>query len=205
MTVAIDLSAHRARMLLDPVKSVGFFVDRPQADQFAPANEETAAPSRADVIRFGSFYLFPTKRLLLEGDEPVHLGSRALDILIALVERRGQLVTRRELIARVWPGITVVDANLSVHISALRRALRDGQAGNRYLVTTPGQGYRFVAPISITEDSPPGLSWLPATEQDVDLRAMLARLIGSADEVRRLASELLQASDSGAIGSTNAL
>ena len=197
MTVAIDLSAHRARMLLDPVKSVGFFVDRPQADQFAPANEETAAPSRADVIRFGSFYLFPTKRLLLEGDEPVHLGSRALDILIALVERRGELVTRRELIARVWPGITVVDANLSVHISALRRALRDGQRGNRYLVTTPGQGYRFVAPISITEDSPPGLSWLPATEQDVDLRAMLARLIGSADEVRRLAEQLLEVSNSG--------
>ena len=63
--------------------------------------------------------------------------------------------------SRVWPGITVVDANLSVHIAALRRALRDGQAGNRYLVTTPGQGYRFVAPISTSEDRQPALSWLP--------------------------------------------
>ena len=97
--------------------------------------------------------------------------------------------------SRVWPGITVVDANLSVHIAALRRALRDGRAGNRYLVTTPGQGYRFVAPISTTEDPQPALSWLPSMEGDVDVRTMLIRLIGSADEVRRLASELLQASD----------
>ncbi len=105
--------------------------------------------------------------------------------------------------SRVWPGITVVDANLSVHIAALRRALRDGHAGNRYLVTTPGQGYRFVAPISTTEDPQPALSWLPSMEQDVDVRTMLRRLIGSADEVRRLASELLQASDLSISGSTH--
>ena len=105
---------------------------------------------------------------------------------------------------RVWPGITVVDANLSVHIAALRRALRDGQAGNRYLVTTSGQGYRFVAPISTDDDLLPALAWLPPMEQDVDLRTMLTRLIGSADEVRRLASELLQASDLSVSGSATA-
>jgi len=93
---------------------------------------------------------------------------------------------------RVWPGITVVDANLTVHIAALRRALRDGQARNRYLVTTPGQGYRFVASISASEDPQPALSWLPPVERSVDVRTMLTRLI--AEEVRRLASELLQAS-----------
>src|SRR5271166_2133890 len=206
MTMAIALSAHRARMLLEAGPGgVGPFIDIQQADRPAPSREGRTGVSSAAAIRFDAFCLLPRQRLLLEADQPVPLGSRALDILIALIEHHGELVTRRELMLRVWPGITVVDANLSVHISALRRALRDGQAGNRYLVTTPGQGYRFVAPISITEDSPPGLSWLPATEQDVDLRAMLARLIGSADEVRRLASELLQASDSGAIGSTNAL
>ena len=106
--------------------------------------------------------------------------------------------------ARVWPGITVVDANLSVHVAALRRTLRDGHAGNRYLVTTPGQGYRFVAPISTSEDQHPALSWLPLMEQDVDVRTMLTRLIGSADEVRRLASELLQASDLSVGGSATA-
>jgi len=102
---------------------------------------------------------------------------------------------------RVWPGITVVDANLTVHVAALRRALRDGQTGNRYLVTTPGQGYRFVAPISTKPASQPALSWLPPMERDVDVRTMLTRLI--ADEVRRLASELLQVSKLSASGSTN--
>src|SRR5271165_4526273 len=206
MTVAIALSAHRARTLLDAGPGgIGPFRDNQQADRPATSSEGRTGESSVAAIRFGAFCLLPRQRLLLEADEPVPIGSRALDILIALIERRGQLVTRRELIARVWPGITVVDANLSVHISALRRALRDGQSGNRYLVTTPGQGYRFVAPISITEDPSPGPSWLPATEQDFDLRAMLARLVGSADEVKRLASELLQASHSGATASTDAL
>jgi len=205
MTMATSLSAHRAHMLLGPVKGAGFLVDSQPPGPSAPANEEPTGPSRVTAIRFDAFCLLPKQRLLLEADQPVHLGSRALDILIALVESHGDLVTRRELLARVWPGITVVDANLSVHIAALRRALRDGQDGNRYLVTTPGQGYRFVAPISISEDRPAEPSWLPAAEQDFDLRAMLARLIGSADEVRRLASVLLQASDSGPTGSTNAL
>src|SRR5271165_4438435 len=189
MTVATSLSAHRAHMLLGPVKGVGFLVDSRQADPSAPANEEPSGPSRATAIRFDAFCLLPKQRLLLEADQPVHLGSRSLDILIVLIERHGELVTRRELMARVWPGFTVVDANLSVHIAALRRALRDGQAGNRYLVTTPGQGYRFVAPISTSEDPQPALSCLPLMERNVDVRTMLTRLI--ADEVRRLASELL--------------
>src|SRR5271165_7511784 len=208
MTLAIALSAHRARMLLDAGPGgIGPFFGNQLADRLAPSSEGRAGASSVAAIRFGAFCLLPGQRLLLEADQPVPLGSRALDILIALLERHGELITRRELMARVWPGITVVDANLSVHIAALRRALRDGQDGNRYLVTTPGQGYRFVAPISVSEDRPAEPSWLlPATEeQDFDLRAMLARLIGSADEVRRLASVLLQASDSGATGPSNVL
>ena len=204
MTVAIALPTHRASILVEPGNGVGLFVGSQQADRLAPANDGMTGASRVTAIRFGTFCVHPKQRLLLEADQPVRLGSRALDILITLIECHGELVTRRELMARVWPGMTVVDANLSVHIAALRRALRDGQDGNRYLVTTPAQGYRFVAPISITEDPPPGPSWLPATEQDFDLRAMLARLIGSADEVRRLASELLLVSESGVAGSTNA-
>jgi DNA-binding winged helix-turn-helix (wHTH) protein len=205
MTVAIALPTHRARMLVEPRNGVGLFVGSQQGDLPAPANDGMTGASRVTAIRFGAFCVHPKQRLLLEADQPVRLGSRALDILITLIEHHGELVTRRELMARVWPGMTVVDANLSVHIAALRRALRDGQDGNRYLVTTPAQGYRFVAPISITEDPPSGPSWLlSATEQDFDLRAMLARLIGSADEVRRLASELLLVSESGVAGSTNA-
>ncbi len=110
------------------------------------------------AIVFGSFRLLPAQRLLLEGNKPVALGSRALEILIALVERHGELVSKNALMARVWPDTTVVEANLSVHIAALRRALRDGRDGSRYLVNMPGRGYRFVAPITLVEDSKPATS-----------------------------------------------
>jgi DNA-binding winged helix-turn-helix (wHTH) protein len=190
MTLAIALSTQRTLPGFGP--SARPFLDHRRTNRRAPTNEARINASGAPAILFGDFCLVPTLRLLLEADQPVPLGSRALDILIALIERHGELVTRRELMLRVWPGITVVDANLTVHIAALRRALRDGQARNRYLVTTPGQGYRFVAPISTNEDPQPALSWLPPVERNVDVRTMLTRLI--ADEVRRLASELLQAS-----------
>ena len=76
-------------------------------------------------IAFGPFRLLPAQFLLLEGDEPVHLGSRALEILVVLLERSGELVSKQELMGRVWPDIFVEPANLTVHISALRRMLRD--------------------------------------------------------------------------------
>ena len=100
------------------------------------------------TFSFGPFHLIPVQRLLLEDEKPRRLGSRALEILIALVERHGELLTREELIARVWPNVFVESSNLTVHIAALRRVLGDGLNGNRYLVNTPGRGYRFVAPVS---------------------------------------------------------
>jgi DNA-binding winged helix-turn-helix (wHTH) protein len=98
-------------------------------------------------ISFGSFRLFPTHFLLLEGDRRVGLGSRALQILIVLVERPGVLISKQELMARIWPNIFVGEANLSVHISALRRTLRDGQGENRFIINIPGRGYSFVASV----------------------------------------------------------
>jgi DNA-binding winged helix-turn-helix (wHTH) protein len=98
-------------------------------------------------ISFGPFRLLPAQFLLLEGDKPVPLGSRALQMLIVLLERPGELVTKPELMARVWPSLFVERSNLSVHISALRRALRDGRDGNRFIINIPGRGYCFVAPI----------------------------------------------------------
>jgi DNA-binding winged helix-turn-helix (wHTH) protein len=98
-------------------------------------------------ISFGSFRLLPAQRLLLDGNKPVQLGSRALDLLIALVERSSELVSKEELMNRVWPKIFVDPTNLAVHVSALRRALRDGRNGNRFLINIPGRGYVFVAPV----------------------------------------------------------
>jgi DNA-binding winged helix-turn-helix (wHTH) protein len=105
-------------------------------------NPSVQAPSE---IAFGPFRLFPAQFVLLEGDKPVPLGSRALGILIVLLERPGELVSKQELMARIWPNLFVEPANLTVNISALRRTLRDGRDGNRFIINVPGRGYSFVA------------------------------------------------------------
>jgi len=125
-----------------------------------PLDEVVRSPTMQ--IAFGPFHLLPYQRLLLKEDEPVSLGSRAVDILTALVERPGELVTRAELMRRAWPDTVVVPANLTVHIAALRKALGDTTRGPRYLLTVPGRGYRFVAPIVLT-----GLSALPMEQSSM--------------------------------------
>ena len=118
--------------------------------------EKAVSADRA--ISFGPFRLLPRQRLLLEAGKPVHVGSRAIDLLIALVERPGELLSKNELISRVWPSTHVVEGNLKFQIAALRRALRDGQEGRRYLATSPGQGYRFVADVTIEGDAAPSIA-----------------------------------------------
>lgn len=105
-------------------------------------------PATEYALSFGPFRLTPARRLLLEGGMPLHIGSRALDILIALVERPGQVVGKQELMARVWPDSCVTESNLKVHVAALRRTLGDGRPGQRYIVNVHGRGYVFVAPVT---------------------------------------------------------
>jgi DNA-binding winged helix-turn-helix (wHTH) protein len=100
-------------------------------------------------ISFGPFRLLPKRFLLLDGEEQVPLGSRALEVLIVLLERPGELVSKQELMARVWPNTFVDPGNLAAHISALRRALRDGRDGNRFIINIPGRGYSFVASVEL--------------------------------------------------------
>jgi DNA-binding winged helix-turn-helix (wHTH) protein len=149
--------------------------------------KDPAGPS----IAFGPFRLFPTQRLLTEGDQPVHLGSRAFDILVALLERAGELVSKEELMARVWPNTFVVSANLPVHISALRRALGDGHQGNRYIVNVPGRGYRFVAPVTV-EKQPRSDSAAALPTREQNLPAYFAQPAGRAEIVDGLLKQLPQ-------------
>ena len=106
------------------------------------------------VASFGLFRLFWAERQLKKGDEPSPAWGPALDTLIALVERAGEVVTQKELLSRVWPGVTVEEANLRGHIASLRRALGDGREGARYIVTVPGRGYSFVAPVTRSAAQP---------------------------------------------------
>jgi predicted ATPase/DNA-binding winged helix-turn-helix (wHTH) protein len=100
------------------------------------------------AIKFGSFKLFPDRHLLLQGDEPLQVGSRALEILIALTERGGELVTKDELLSRAWPNATVEESNLRAQVALLRKILGDNQAAPRFIAAVPGRGYRFVSPTS---------------------------------------------------------
>src|SRR5258708_40119310 len=99
----------------------------------------------AELISFGPFRLRPAQRLLEKSGSPLHLGARALDILIVPVERAGEVVSKKALLARVWPDVTVDVGSLRFHMAALRRALGDGQLGARYVSTLSGRGYCFVA------------------------------------------------------------
>jgi len=98
-------------------------------------------PQPNDLLSFGPFSLLTAERLLKKADESMPLRGRALDILVALVERAGEVVTHRELISTVWPGVTVEDANLRAQIAALRKALGDGRDGARYVSNVAGRGY----------------------------------------------------------------
>ncbi len=148
----------------------------------------TASAGRA--IAFGPFRLLPTQRLLLEDGKPVRLGSRALDILIALTERPGELVGKAELLARVWRDRFVEEGNLKFQIAALRRILGDGHRGRRYIAASPGQGYRFVSPVVLAEEYSPGPPLVVPTKRKHNLPGLLVRLIGRSSTVARIAARL---------------
>jgi predicted ATPase/DNA-binding winged helix-turn-helix (wHTH) protein len=107
----------------------------------------TPAPDNPGAFVFGPFRLLVRRRELIAHGVPVNLGQRAVDILLVLVSRHGQLVTKNELMNEVWPGVVVEENNLQVHISALRKALGDDKGERRYLLTVAGRGYRFVHPV----------------------------------------------------------
>jgi len=93
----------------------------------------------SDAITFGPYRLSPTERLLERNDSAITIGSRALDILIALIERPGEIVSHGDLIRRVWPNMVVEEANLRFQVGALRKVLRDGDGGIRYIANIRGE------------------------------------------------------------------
>jgi predicted ATPase/DNA-binding winged helix-turn-helix (wHTH) protein len=131
---------------------------------------------------FGSFRLIPGQRVLLEDGKPLRLGSRALDILVTLVESAGETVSKDQLIGRVWSDTVVDEGALRVHVAAVRKALGDGREGNRFIVSTPGRGYSFVAPVTRErrQDAPAPASNPPG--RGGNLPALLTRVVGR-DEV----------------------
>jgi len=145
-----------------------------------------------EALAFGSFRLIPARRMLLEADKPLRLGSRALDILIALVERAGELVSKDELLARVWPSTFVEEANLRVHVGALRKVLGDGRSGHRYISNVSGRGYCFVADVTRLQQRQSPNAAAPEPRHTDNLPAPLTRMIGRLDTISILAGQLRQ-------------
>jgi predicted ATPase/DNA-binding winged helix-turn-helix (wHTH) protein len=146
-------------------------------------------PVDEEAFAFGSFRLIPARRILLEDGKPLRLGSRALDILVTLVESAGETIHKDELISRTWPDTVVDEGALRVHVAALRKALGDGRAGKRYIANIPGRGYGFIAPV-MRERRQPVISPPDGAAADGKLPAPLTRIVGRDDIIAALTMQL---------------
>ena len=131
-----------------------------------------------DQISFGQFSLDLKGQGLWRDGTRVPLGSRALDILGVLASAKGDLVTKNQLMERVWPGRVVEENNIQVHISALRKALDDGSKNQSHVVTVPGRGYRFIglhAPAKDDQAKSDNPKKTEAVEPSHDMRAIVRK------------------------------
>ena len=132
-------------------------------------------------LGFGPFELNVAERSLRKANQVIPLGGRAYDILIALLENAGEVVGKAELIAKAWPDVTVEEGSLRVHLSSLRKALGDGQFGNKYIASIQGQGYSFIAPVArLPTDHDRG----SASAGMSNLPPALGRMVGRENVVR---------------------
>jgi len=138
------------------------------------------------TFSFGEFSLIPARQVLLRNGTPIRVGSRALAILTTLVKRRGELVTRDELMAAAWPKLFVHESNLKVNMANLRRSLGDTQKEPIYVATVIGRGYRFVAPVELgasantdrnVEPEAAELAGLPPAQEIVGRNEEIARIV----------------------------
>jgi predicted ATPase/DNA-binding winged helix-turn-helix (wHTH) protein len=145
----------------------------------------------AETLSFGPFTVTPHERLVMRDGVALPLGGRTFDTLIALMSRPNEVVSKWELIASVWPGMTVEEANLRFHVAALRKALGDGKGEARYITTLSGRGYCFVAPIAraslAAKRRPEPQMELPP----VKLPNRLQRMVGRADTISAVAEKLM--------------
>jgi len=152
---------------------------------------ELGAQTR-DILSFGDFHLVANERLLMRDGSTLPLGGRTLDILIALVSSPNQALSKRDLLAQVWPDVTVGEGSLRFHIASLRKALGDGQDGARYITTLAGRGYCFVAPIARSNDRVEGPAQAPVSTPFVNIPPRLTRMVGRADGVLALSTQLAE-------------
>jgi predicted ATPase/DNA-binding winged helix-turn-helix (wHTH) protein len=149
--------------------------------------------SSAGRIAFGPFSLAPGERLLSKHGLPLDIGGRSLDLLIALVGQPGRVLSKHELLKRVWPDVVVEESSLRFHMASLRKILGDGEDGARYIATQVGVGYAFVAPIQtlpVADKGPFSETQPDANPNTVCTLPVRPRMIGRGHDVRLLSDRI---------------
>jgi predicted ATPase/DNA-binding winged helix-turn-helix (wHTH) protein len=141
-------------------------------------------------LSFGPFNLLVNERLLTKEGVPVELGARALDILIALTSTPNEIVSKKNLMSRVWPDVIVEEGSLRFHMNGLRKALGDGKDGARYITTLPGRGYCFVAPVSQSDGPRDDTPVVAGNFPHANLPSRLSRVVGRDEDVLKLSAQL---------------
>jgi len=137
-----------------------------------------------DQLCFDHFAVDPAKRLLTRDGAPVEIGGRTFDLLLALVEQRGRVVPKRELLQRVWPDAIVEDSALRFHMARLRRILDDGREGVRLIATQVSVGYAFVG--AVARRRPAAMPAALTAQPDASLPSRLDQVIGRDDDLEAL-------------------
>lgn len=144
-----------------------------------------------EVASFGAYCLIPSERLLTKNGAPVPLGARAFDILLALVSQSNEVVSKRDLLARVWPDVHVEESSLRFHVAILRKALGDGEGGARYIATLAGKGYCFVARVSWSDDRGAAASAASAIFKHANLPSRQSRIVGRDKDILGVSTDLM--------------
>lgn len=149
--------------------------------------------SPARFAEFGSFKLFPAERRLVLKDQEMALGSRALDILVVLVERAGTVVTKQEIMAKVWTGLSVDESSLRVHIASLRKVLKTEGRTAPYIVNSAGRGYSFAGHVTWHDPQPASLPARPVSLQRITaLPRLPTRILGRDEDVIEISGLLAE-------------
>jgi predicted ATPase/DNA-binding winged helix-turn-helix (wHTH) protein len=151
----------------------------------------TTPPAQGpETISFGPFSLVAGERLLTRDGVPVELSTRAFDILMVLLSRPSEVISKNELLTRAWPGITVEEGNLRFHITNLRKALGDGKDGARYITTSAGRGYCFVAQVSRGSAPVTAPAEITTSFRQANLPARLGGMIDREEDLEKLSRRL---------------
>ena len=142
----------------------------------------------ARSFSFGPFKFFAEQQRLVRDESSIRLGSRALAILSMLLEQAGELVSKQDLISRVWPDTFVDESNLKVNIAALRKALDENNGEVSHIANVSGRGYRFVAPVSVAESD----NILQCRRKASNLPHSMRQIVGRDETVQQIIVQLSQ-------------